>query len=70
MAALGTFTQPATITITVGDCTVELGAGDIDFPVTATPCVSEPGTAGYDMSVDVKAGLAALLRDAADRIEE
>ncbi|AZS12371.1 hypothetical protein SEA_KENNA_95 [Gordonia phage Kenna] len=70
MAALGTFTQPATITVTVGDSTVELGAGDIDFPLTATPCDSTPGTAGYALGVDVKAGLARLLRDAADRLDE
>ena len=69
-AALGTFTQPATITVTVGDSTMELGTGDIDFPVTATPCDSTPSTAGYALSMDVKAGLAHFLRDAADRLDE
>jgi hypothetical protein len=69
MAAAGTYTQPVTLTVTIGDHSEVIGSGDLDIPITLTPCKSQPGTAGYKTNVDVKPALAKLLREAADGIE-
>lgn len=69
MAALGTYTRTASISVTIDGHSEVIGTGELDIPITLTPCKSQPGTAGYKANLDVKPALAQLLRDAADGIE-
>ncbi|MDJ0010110.1 hypothetical protein [Gordonia alkanivorans] len=65
MAALGTYTKTASVTITIDGLSEVVFTGDVDIPVHIKP-VSEPG---YNLTVDPKPALAQLLRNAADALD-